>query len=116
MANTQNMPAPSRHAQRFKPRAQRGQALGLHGDSTIQMVRQVQKGFPYAALIRFHKQSGLSIATIADLVQLPQRTLMRRKATGRLRPDESERSCAFPTSMKKQLSYSRATPIKLGAG
>jgi putative toxin-antitoxin system antitoxin component (TIGR02293 family) len=55
------------------------------------MVRQVERGFPYMALVRFHKHSGLTIGTIADMVHLPQRTLMRRKARGRLEPDESER-------------------------
>jgi putative toxin-antitoxin system antitoxin component (TIGR02293 family) len=55
------------------------------------MVEEVRKGFPYGALVRFHRESGLPVGTIADLVQLPQRTLMRRKAGGRLRPDESER-------------------------
>lgn len=55
------------------------------------MVRRVQKGFPYAALIRFHRESGLPMGAIADLVQIPQRTLMRRRAARRLRPEESER-------------------------
>jgi putative toxin-antitoxin system antitoxin component (TIGR02293 family) len=59
--------------------------------TTAQMVRRVRKGFPYAALLHFQKRSGLAVGVIADLVQLPQRTLMRRKAGGRLRPDESER-------------------------
>src|SRR6185437_2880556 len=76
---------------RFKAGSPRGEILGLSGANTAQMVRQVQKGFPYAALVRFHKRSGLPIGMIADLVQLPQRTLMRRKAGGRLLPDESER-------------------------
>ena len=63
----------------------------MPGDTTAHRLRQVQKGFHYESLLRFHKQSGIPIGTIADLVQLPQRTLMRRKAKGRLRPDESER-------------------------
>jgi putative toxin-antitoxin system antitoxin component (TIGR02293 family) len=42
-------------------------------------------------MLRFHRRSGLPIGVIADLVQIPQRTLMRRKAKGRLLPDESER-------------------------
>jgi len=42
-------------------------------------------------MMRFHKASGLAIGRIADLVGIPPRTLMRRKAAGRLRSDESER-------------------------
>ncbi len=58
---------------------------------TVRMVRELRKGFPYSALIRFHNESGLPIGTIADLVEIPQRTLMRRRVGGRLRPNESER-------------------------
>lgn len=91
MANTQTMRVGSRNPRRNKMRAWRGQGLGLTSDNAVQMVRQVSEGFPYTALAHFHKHSGLAIGTIADLVQLPQRTQMRRKAKGRLRPDESER-------------------------
>jgi len=91
MAGKLNMPDRVSKMPRFKASSRRGESLGLSGANTAQMVRQVQKGFPYAALVRFHKHSGLPIGTIADLVQLPQRTLMRRKAGGRLLPDESER-------------------------
>jgi putative toxin-antitoxin system antitoxin component (TIGR02293 family) len=91
MAHTRNMRLRSGSARGFKAGRGRGESLGLSRGGTVEMVRRVQNGFPYAALVRFHKQSGLAVATIADLVQLPQRTLMRRKASGRLRPDESER-------------------------
>src|SRR3954463_9077055 len=91
MAYTANTILRPGKAQRFEPRLQPGRSLGLPGDATADRLRQVQKGFPYQTLLRFHKQSGIPIGTIADLVQLPQRTLMRRKAKGRLRPDESER-------------------------
>jgi putative toxin-antitoxin system antitoxin component (TIGR02293 family) len=81
----------SRSLRRVKHRSGPGNSLGLAGDNTAQMIQQVRKGFPYTALTRFQKRSGLEAGVIADLVQLPQRTLMRRKAAGRLRPDESER-------------------------
>src|SRR5258708_18776902 len=91
MADTLKMPV---HASGFKPRQPhpaRGRSLGLSSGSTLQVVRQVQKGFPYAAIVRFHKTSGLPIGIIADLVGIPQRTRMRGKAAGRLQPAESER-------------------------
>lgn len=68
-----------------------GKSLGLAATDTFDVVRAVQEGFPYAALTRFHEASGLAIGSIADLVRIPQRTLMRRKAAGRLHSDESER-------------------------
>jgi putative toxin-antitoxin system antitoxin component (TIGR02293 family) len=55
------------------------------------MIRQVERGFPYAAFVRFQKRSGLPVATIADLIRIPPRTLVRRRAAGRLLPEESER-------------------------
>jgi putative toxin-antitoxin system antitoxin component (TIGR02293 family) len=76
---------------RAAARSAHGRSLGLSGDSTLRIVQQLQKGLPYSSLISFHKASGLSVGSIADLVQIPERTLMRRKARGRLRPDESER-------------------------
>jgi len=91
MAHTPDTLARAGGARQVNAWSRRGQSLGLSGDTTVQMVRQLRKGFPYAALVRFHKWSGLPVGTIGDLVQLPQRTLMRRKAQGRLGPDESER-------------------------
>ena len=93
MVQTHNRPV---RAKRFKTShtkacALSGHSLGLSAGSTIQVVQQVQKGFPYAAIDHFHKASGLPTASIADLVRIPQRTLARRKAKGRLRPEESER-------------------------
>lgn len=91
MADRATIQFRSRNSRRFKTRHGRAEFLGLSSSSTVQMIRQVQKGFPYVALVRFHQRSGLSLGTIAELIALPQRTLMRRKAKGRLRPDESER-------------------------
>ena len=69
----------------------RWRSLGIGAGGTADMIRRVGEGFPYAAFVHFQKRSGLPPARIAELVQLPPRTLMRRKAAGRLRPDESER-------------------------
>ena len=68
-----------------------GRSLGVVAENTAQMVRQVQRGFPYAAIVRFQRESGLPLGRIADLIRIPPRTLVRRKASGRLLPEESER-------------------------
>ncbi len=84
--------SPVNHKARHRsPPNYRGRSLGLPDFSTFQWVRQVRDGIPYAALLRFQKNSGLGASRIADLIRIPQRTLMRRKAVGRLRTDESER-------------------------
>jgi putative toxin-antitoxin system antitoxin component (TIGR02293 family) len=69
----------------------RGASLGLLDSDTASLVRQVKEGLPYAAMLRFQKNTGISLSTTASLIQIPPRTLLRRKAAGRLRPDESER-------------------------
>jgi len=84
------------HAKPFQTSARqghpvRGRTLGLSGASTTKMLQRIEKGFSYQAVVRLHKASGLPVGSIAQLVRIPQRTLMRRKAQGRLRPEESER-------------------------
>jgi putative toxin-antitoxin system antitoxin component (TIGR02293 family) len=74
-----------------KARPSGGRSLGLPVGNTAKVVQRVRMGFPYAALVHFQKTSGLPVGSIADLIRIPQRTLMRRKAKGRLSSEESER-------------------------
>ncbi len=83
-------------------------------------------GLPYTSVTRFHSASGLPVAHIADLVQVPRRTLMRRKAAGRLQPLESERLLRMAMLFDRALELFEgdadaarrwlATPIKALAG
>jgi len=68
-----------------------GGSLGLDADSTQVLVRKVRDGFPFATIEKFRKSTNLSMETIAELVQIPARTMSRRKMEGRLQPDESDR-------------------------
>jgi putative toxin-antitoxin system antitoxin component (TIGR02293 family) len=61
----------------------------------------VKAGFPYSALVRFQKATALSWNTIADLIQIPIRTMARRQTQGRLRPDESDRLLRASTLFEK---------------
>jgi putative toxin-antitoxin system antitoxin component (TIGR02293 family) len=61
------------------------------------VINRVRTGFPYKAVLDFHKTSGLPLATIAHIIRIPQRTLNRRKAEGKLAPDESERLLRLST-------------------
>jgi putative toxin-antitoxin system antitoxin component (TIGR02293 family) len=51
----------------------------------------VQRGVPFAHLTRFQTNMGLSLDQMAALLEIPPRTLTRRRQTGRLRSDESDR-------------------------
>ncbi len=65
--------------------------LGFHTYDPFELIAQVQKGFPYSTFVRFQRNSCLSFAKLADLTQIPSRTLTRRKERGTLEPEESDR-------------------------
>lgn len=65
--------------------------LGLRVESFAELMARVEQGFAYRTLERFQHNTGLSASQLADLIHVPWRTLMRRRATGRLLPEESDR-------------------------
>src|SRR5438105_1886049 len=68
-----------------------GGSLGLKVKDGVALHEKILGGFPFAALKRFEKQSELPAAAILEVIDLPARTLARRKAAGKLHPDESDR-------------------------
>ena len=66
-------------------------SFGLKGQTTSQIIAAIHAGFSYGAIASFQKFTNLPIEMITGLVRIPPRTLTRRKAEGRLSPDESER-------------------------
>lgn len=65
--------------------------LGLRNYEPLKIYAHVRKGLSFAAFERFQRNTSLDSGELAALVQLPPRTLARRKAAGRLEPDESDR-------------------------
>jgi len=65
--------------------------LGIRTDDPVKLVRVVQAGIESTHLRKFQKVTGLSLEQIAQAANIPQRTLTRRQAEGRLRSDESDR-------------------------
>jgi putative toxin-antitoxin system antitoxin component (TIGR02293 family) len=65
--------------------------LGLRNYEPLKLYVHLRNGLSYSAFERFQRNTRLASATIADLIQLPPRTLARRKYAGRLEPDESDR-------------------------
>lgn len=65
--------------------------LGLKASDAFELRERVEEGLPYSALERFQRNVSLPMAEITELVQIPMRTLTRRKASGRLHTDESDR-------------------------
>lgn len=65
--------------------------LGLRDYEPLKIYERVRAGLSYSALERFQKNTSLGASELSALVQLPPRTLARRKAAGRLEPEESDR-------------------------
>jgi putative toxin-antitoxin system antitoxin component (TIGR02293 family) len=65
--------------------------LGLETFDAVDLLRAVKKGLPYRAFERFRKNTSLSFERVAELIDIPRRTMTRRKHDGRFLPDESDR-------------------------
>jgi putative toxin-antitoxin system antitoxin component (TIGR02293 family) len=68
-----------------------GRTLGLKASSSGELIRQIRRGFSFHALLDLESRSGVSLAEIASIIDLTPRTLARRKSSGRLSSDESEK-------------------------
>lgn len=78
-----------------------GESLGLSVNSVPALIREVMRGFSFKALIAFETNSGVSLQTLAEIIGLPERTLARRRASGRLAPEESERLLRLSSIFEK---------------
>lgn len=65
--------------------------LGLRAYEPLSLDRQVRKGLGYSTFARFQRNTGLAASAIAELIQIPTRTLTRRKSEGKFAPEESDR-------------------------
>jgi len=68
-----------------------GRTLGLRAENSGELIRQVGRGFSFHALVTLESRSGVSLPEIAGIIGIPPRTLARRKSSGRLTSDESEK-------------------------
>ncbi len=65
--------------------------LGIPASDTSTLIRRVREGFPFATVERLQQAFALSTDELTALVQIPARTMTRRKESGRLKADESDR-------------------------
>jgi putative toxin-antitoxin system antitoxin component (TIGR02293 family) len=82
----------------------RGSSLGLSLAGTNDLIRAVRKGLPFKALIHFSTATQLSPSRIASALEIPERTLARRRSEGRFAPDESERLLRISTVFEKAVA------------
>src|SRR5690348_9679368 len=64
--------------------------LGLRSFDTPTLHKKVEQGFAFSTLLRILRLMALPLQVLAEILLIPPRTLQRRKATGRLEPDESD--------------------------
>jgi putative toxin-antitoxin system antitoxin component (TIGR02293 family) len=65
--------------------------LGMKTLETDKLLKQIERGLPFNKLERLGRNLELPWRTLAELAQISNRTLQRRKVEGRLQPDESDR-------------------------
>jgi putative toxin-antitoxin system antitoxin component (TIGR02293 family) len=68
-----------------------GSSLGLTVANSAELIRQLERGFSFKTLHVLESRSGLTLPRLATVIGIPERTLARRKASGKLTTDESER-------------------------
>lgn len=65
--------------------------LGLDTFDALGLLRSIEHGLPYSAFERLVANTAIPSDEALVLVNIPQRTLTRRKREGRFRQDESDR-------------------------
>lgn len=65
--------------------------LGLRTFETPALHQKVEKGLPFGSFEKLVRVMALPIQAVAEVLLIPARTLQRRRAEGRLHPDESDR-------------------------
>jgi putative toxin-antitoxin system antitoxin component (TIGR02293 family) len=68
-----------------------GASLGLRESGIDALIDELRAGLSFKTLEYFSSESGIGVGEIAALIELPERTLARRKVATRLTPRESER-------------------------
>ena|SRR5438270_10677137 len=77
--------------------------LGVHGQHLRDVLRLISRGLPFDAIEKLQRSVGIDLEAIAALVQIPRRTLTRRRNEGRFAPEESDRLVAAARLLSKAL-------------
>lgn len=88
-----------------------GAILGAKSEGLPDLIRQVERGFSYHALEAMEAHSGISVARLGELIGIPERTLARRKISGRLTSDESERLLRISSVFTQALELFEGDPV-----
>ena len=67
------------------------QSIGIKSKNIDDMIQKVKKGLPIKSFEKLGKKLGVSDNLLCQIVNIPKRTLTRRKQQGRLNAEESEK-------------------------
>jgi putative toxin-antitoxin system antitoxin component (TIGR02293 family) len=87
----QNLPASPNRVRRGSCYESPGSSLGLSARRIDDLIHEVRRGLSFRTLESLSSESGISVSELSSVLDIPDRTLARRKAAGRLARDESER-------------------------
>ena len=65
--------------------------FGLRNYGALHVMEHIERGLAYSAFERFHRNTDLSYRLLAQVAEIPERTLARRKESGRFTSDETDR-------------------------
>lgn len=83
------------------PRAYLKNLIGIKVRSRSDLAKRIKTGFPVVVFETFAHSLDIPEAELAGHTGVPPRTLARRKATGRLLPDESDRVARIAMLMEE---------------
>jgi len=91
----------SKGQQLSRDRSWQGSSLGLPALEIRALIQNIENGIPFGALIHLSESTGLSVEQLSDLIQIPARTLARRRQAGKFDAVESERLVTVATVFER---------------
>ncbi len=67
------------------------QSIGIKSKNMDDLIRKVQRGFPVSSFEKLRRKLDVSDNLLSQVINIPKRTLTRRKQQGRLNVVESEK-------------------------
>ncbi len=67
------------------------QSIGIKSKNMDDLIRKVQRGFPVSSFEKLRRKLDISDNLLSQVINIPMRTLTRRKQQGRLNVVESEK-------------------------
>ncbi len=84
-----------------KPAAKLGSVVKNGSRTPNELVKVVQEGLPFDELESLREELALPLDQLGEKLGIPRATLHRRKAAGRLAPDESDRVIRFARILRQ---------------